>query len=708
MPGRWAEVAFLGGLCALIALAAPTSQAQNRAPDEDAETLRYRVEHEGGLAAIQAAEDLFTEHPEDDPFLRAVIENTEGRYNAEARLAVLRALTHYGRRRPQAACEIAYEAVADGDPQVASQAIQTLSAIEDETTYLFVADNLVDARFAGPNTPRGRKALALVEVLERMRNPIRSTGVLVTALEFDPSRALEQRVREVLQRLTARHYDSATEWRAWYDLASQRSLAEWRSEVALQHTQQLNRYEAEAERFFSRLLTVIGADQEALRRELSEALVNDSVPAVKRTAVIRLGDLAQRGDQQAAAVLRGRLDPDNLEYGEIQALAIQELGRTQDPSLLEVLLPYVEPRHHHRTRGSAVVALGRLRDPRGVPPLLEILRDIERTPDELRELVTQSLGQIGHNPDGLVSRTLIDLAREHLVNAGNGHAPAASRLLTVTAEALGFLPVTPNSEHAGEVATFLARQAGPNQQDDNVRSYAATALGNVTHPAVFPALATCLASETVPRVQKSLIGSLGVRALAAPERRPEAISAISPYIASTGPGVARKARQALEPLCTSENDPAFTLRELLVQSLLQAGHDRDLAASFLGGLPEASQVPAPYKASYLNLLEVRAVGRRETEPAAALSDATTLNAEGRNRAAFNVAVSCLPLPAAEGPVEVDTTEARAAWTVVTDAVVAILRRDQSQLPGLREALEPSLPTAPLDVRRRLEDVMGGS
>ena len=79
----------------------------------------------------------------------------------------------------------------------------TLPALQEEKglVYQWAKQQLtVELRRSPPGTPKHKQALALVEALERMPNPIESVGVLVAVLEQPRlGRSLESRAREALQ-----------------------------------------------------------------------------------------------------------------------------------------------------------------------------------------------------------------------------------------------------------------------------------------------------------------------------------------------------------------------------------------------------------------------------------------------------------------------------------------------------------------------------
>jgi HEAT repeat protein len=769
MPERhslWAAVA----LCALglAAAPAPTARAQEEVPrperPEEARLreLKKRVLDDGAAQGEQAAFDLFTTGrlqgvdlgPEGahDTFLRGVVQNREGK--REARLCILRALRACGRFRVEAACRLVQDALDDPVTQVAQLAIATFPTLDDErgATYRYIQQQLNgELRRVRPGGSRQRQALGLIEVLERMPNPIDAVGVLVAALSEGPrTPSVEARLREALQRMTAQPLEAAGDWRKWYDEAKNRSLAEWRLEVARQRDARLRRYESEAERYFGKMLASLQADKDALMRELQSALTDaDTVFAVRRAAIRELGTLGKRGEERAVNLLRARLAQQGggaIEYDETKALVIEALGETGKRELLRDIEPFLGGTFHVRMRMAAAGAIGALEARDGVDPLLGVLSETTSPsppPDDLLEVVVDALGRVKANPDGRVSAALLEFLRM-LRGHANGSGPAASAsLLATLAKSLGGLNYARDGAEAGTVTARLEELAG--NEDMNVRFFATTALGVVSHPQAFTALVTRLtgpAPETAVHVRKAILDAIGQQALDRPDLSEQAIRLLAPFLDDAEDALRRKARQRLEELATRppgfrENFAGLAMVvDVLMNPDPKRGFNKPASAAvpFLTGEnglppPEAlnqAQLAPPLRDRYYELLAVRARGQLDTDPQAAYADfdavvrgldltaPSTPKARGlhlgkarallrmappRPKDALALLTGCL---ASE-----DVPEQRAeVWTLTLEAIEKLKQVDPAAMASAVALLQPHLSQAPADVQRKVTELVG--
>lgn len=773
-------------VAASLLICGPGPQARLEAQEPLVETpaeqrlreLKQRLLDEGGTRGMAAAMELFLTGriaqevslgPEgsQDAFLRDVMLRREV-YKASARQSIVEALRASGRYRIEAACRIVQEALDDPQQPIATLAVSTFSTFEDErgTAYRFIENRLIELRRARPGMREHKLALGLVEALERMPNPIEAVGVLITVLDTSRlSRGLETRVREASQRMTAQTFETARAWREWYEGtpsspgARSRSLAEWRLEVARRRDDRLRRYESEAERYFGRLLAALQTDKEALFRELQGAL-NDSetVLAVRRAAIRELSALGARGEERALSLLRARLSQPSVgagpgEYDEVKAIILDHLGQTGNTALLEDIVPYLRPSYHLRMRTAAANAIGALRAPAGVDPLLALLAEVgtpSGPPDELVEVVVAALGAIGANPDDRVSGAFLDLARA-LRGAVNGSAASATSMLPIVVENLGKLPYAAMGREADRVTKLLQELVA--HEDANIRFYAASALGTVPHASAFPALTERLPLETAVQVRKSLLDSIGQQALDNPELVGSAMKLLAPFLEHVEEQLRRKARECLAELATEPQTfkQTFVGLELLVQALRETydgsatgapvtparqnvGKAPSLAAPFLvgeRGLPPPDALTpaqAPNRARYYQLLEVRAFGLLDTNPEAALADFTAViqgrdmsNPTGpearalhagkarallrlsppspaRAREALQVVTACFP----PGPGE----DAAELWSIALDAAERLKETDAAAAAAALQPLQQHVAAAAPDVQRRFAALAG--
>lgn len=758
------SVAGLAIALGLAGLATPaTAYAQTQ--EDRVRELKRRVLEEGGPPGESAAFDLFMTgklpglvdlgaEGTHDAFLAEVLQNRD-KYRVDSRQRILNQLRLAGRFRVEAACRLTQEALDDPVPAVSQQAVATFPTLDDErgTVYQWLKSQLaVDLRRFGPGTAKHRQALGLIEALERMSNPIESVGVLITVLEQPRlPRAMESRLREGLQRMTAQSHEATSDWRKWYDQAKNRSLAEWRLEVARRRDERLRRYESEAEKYFGKLLAALETDKVALFRELQAALNDaDIVLAVRRSAIRELGTLGKRGDERAIALLRARLNqPGTIEYDETKALVIEALGEarpTTENGIREVLDEvklYLAAGYHVRMRMAAASALGALKVPAGVDPLLNVLANPATAGDDLLEVVVDSLGRMGVNPEGKVSGALMDLVKT-LRSGPNGGPTGTASLLAIIAKALGLLSYVPRSgedparaaAEAGRVAALLVQLA--EYDDANVRFFATTALGSVPHASSFPALVDRLQRESASHVRKAILDAIGQRALDDTTLVADAIVVLVPYLDNADPALSRMVRQRLEELATRPPTfrDSFLGLELVVDALKRAGKGPAAAVPFLtgdAGLPTPDALTPAQRSNegrYYALLAMRAQGRLGTtppEPEAALADfdavirgqnlavAATPQARtvhlGKARALLGLAQprarEALALTAnlvSGGSPGEDASE---VWSVAVEAATLLKQSEPAALAAALQPLQPHLAGAPAEVQRRLAELAGG-
>lgn len=767
MPERsisWMVAAMVTlGVAGLPPAHAQVPQAQEeRADDERVREAKHKLMVEAGTPGIQAATDLFRTPknadlgPEGshDAYLLQVLQSRD-QSRRESRMCVLQALRNDGRFRVEAACRLVLEALDDPAQQVAQQAVTTLSALDNDrgTLYQWVKQQLtVELRRAPPGTPKHKQALALVEALERTPNPIEAVGVLVAVLEQRLGRTLEARVREALQRMTAQSHEAVADWKKWYDDAKNRSMAEWRLEVARRRDDRLRRFEAEADRYFGKLLASLQGDKDALLRELQTALNDaDTVSAVRRTAIRELGTLGKRGDEPAVALLRGRLgQAGSTDYDETKALVIEALGETGNRALLDDVALYLVRGYHVRMRMAAAGAIGALQDARGVEPLLAVLREAggpAPPPDDLLEVVVLSLGRLQTNPEAKVSRALREFVGV-LRGGGSGAAPSTAGLLAAVAKALGGLRYRPSAEDACQVTILLQELAA--YEDPNVRFFATSALGSMAqcdashplpHPQAFEVLHKRLSEETATHVRRAILDALGQQGLDHPQLVEQAIKLLAPFLDDPEDALRRKARGRLEELATRpagfrDNFAGLAILVAVLTDAPPAGLGRPLAqvVPFLTGdnglpAPDAlSQAQVANKDRYYDLLRKRALGQLETDPQAALADfdavirgknltePVTKDARalrvGKARAMLKLtqpqpkdALSLLgPCFASQ---DVDAMEKTELWTVTLDAAERLRQLEPTAVQAALAPLQPHLAGAPADAQRRFGELVGG-
>lgn len=680
--------------------------------------LRKQVLNGGGAQAEKAASELFLMgNEEQDRFLlEALNDPAEG--SREARLAILRALRANGRHRPEDACHMAFESLADPVKAVSDQSKEAFGAFEDDrkNPFTFIQKRLWSSRQAAPDTRPARQALALVDVLERhMFNQIEATRVLLYILGEFPSSELEARIRSALRKMTSCAFQDVRAWQKWYEEITARcggSLALWRAEIAAEKDKTLARYEDEALATFARLLERIGQQPDseaAVLKELTDTLRRESVPRVRQLALQRLGDLAARKNQAAVAELRTRLKavPEDAQQ------AVLELARAEDPALLPEILPWIVESQPVPMRLASIAALSRLKAVGAVEPLIELVAS-PRTVDEVRDAAVVALGKIGQNPDGKVSRALVALGLSHLPHNGNGGTPAnATPVLLKVADALALLPFPADGPDTQQAVAFLKR-IGSDVEDNSVRSYAVSALGRLAPEEAFQFLLrrSEAGQEPVVRVRRAILEALTQQALDRKERRPAAIRRLVAFVDDPEKTLLDYSRLYLERLAEPRVDAGFETRKLIVDELAASRPKGEngwhgLAARFLESLPEPARladIPAAQRPEYERLLEIRAKGRIQNKDwKKAVEDlrglfGTSNGAGGRERAeqVFTLGVQCLRAA--------DSADlANATWSLVLDAGEALKLAPGGLPKPLLDQLEPYQATVPAgDLAARLE------
>src|SRR5581483_10498413 len=151
-----------------------------------------------------------------------------------------------------------------------------------------LAETLKGLAKAPLGTPEARDLDALLGVIERKRDPIAATGVIVDALPvFENSE--EQKLHASLKRLTGRSFDSDEEWARWYNEHKGTPQREWYLEALKAAEDASDKAAQDAARVFEKLLAALAKDETALLRELEDALSRDASPSVRACSIRNLG-----------------------------------------------------------------------------------------------------------------------------------------------------------------------------------------------------------------------------------------------------------------------------------------------------------------------------------------------------------------------------------------------------------------------------------
>jgi hypothetical protein len=602
------------------------------ARDEDTEELKQRLLEGDHDEAVSAAIELFTSgrpryDGKQDAFLEGVLHEMQprdggGRASARARRCVLEGVGLFGRYRVPVACRLARIGIGDGEPEVRAAAANALAGIEQPDVYHFLADELKALAKSPPGSPEARDLDTLLGVVERKRDPIVATGVLVEALPFFEN-VEESKLRASLKRLTGRTFEGADDWKRWYEEHKATPQREWYLEALKASDDQAEKASAAAVQIFEKLIAsiLIRRDEAALLQALEEALSKETLPAVRAAAIRHLGGLGARpgtaGDR-ATGLLENLLKqaPKDADEATIRA-ALMGLGLTARPGELVIILPYTD--HSSRpVRLAAIAALGALRAEGSVAPLvktLSLLPPLEARDPDAAASCARALGIVGKDPEGKSSSCLLGF-----VERVAGLEPAAARppLLQAAAEALGGLgpALAPDGDVAAAIVSTLAALAEPAQHQD-VRWWATTSLGRIPHARALDVLALRVHDDTL-NVRRAAIGAIGLQS-----RRPGATDALvrqgiqllATEVAGTDDALKRAARAELDEV-VSHDTATFIALDALVDALSRRGAP-DLAGPFLEGLPPQDKLapdPRPgaaeaQKKRWWSLLEARAAAR---------------------------------------------------------------------------------------------------
>ncbi len=726
----WRHLIILG----VALLACAPAFAQRADPVQDL----YQRLREGGDGAKQAAFELFRRRDQDKELRRMLAEpNSKTRW----KLNILEAL-EYGAlaqgddTRPKAGCLLAYEALDDPVSEVSELAIKTFGWIEVPSTYTFIGQQLVKLRWVSLDKSAGKRAMALVATLEQMRNPQRATEVLAGVLDGRLGPALEVRVREALKNMTSQQFSSPKAWVNWTKSMSGLTLAEWKARVKVAQQEKLRRYEQECEEMFKSLLAALRKSPDLLK-ELEKGLKQVTNPAVRKRAVLELGRMGRlRGGgeesqrKRAVALLKSQLPAEgetSASFDEIQTMVILHLGKTGDPTLLPDIARFLTVTSSPRMRVAAARALGELGAGAATGPLVrELTRpavDGLETNPELVQALIQALGKIRYNAvagrSETVSAVLAKFCRGILQSNGEA-GPYADLHLTRAAEALGKLEYRGAGQIA-EAVPLLIQLA--THADPNVRNAAVTSLGPLAHEGAFPLLKVRLAEETENYIRSSILVSIGMQAIAAPDQAPAAIDLLLPFLLGNSQKFRQRSFDAIKGIVRS--DSTFAAYAHLTMSL-QKNRERKVALQaalpFLRLLPSADALGERMKANferYRALIALRAEALLGSEPGRALEDYAIVLGDqkveaktlpwlvGKARAKLNLGLFKEAFALAHGNLDVidgstPADQRLAAWTLILDILDSTRAKQPEVADAFLRQLDKNVSSLPNALKKRFE------
>lgn len=718
-------------------------RAQSAGPQEIEEWWEDLV-LEGGDESQRAAYELFYREIEPERLLAVMAGK-----NKKARLGILAALKLAGGTHPKAAFRLAETALGDSDDEVHTMAVRAIGLLETAYTYDEIGRELFRLRDARAESREGKTALGLVDAMGRLRRAMRATGVLVGALSHRMSPTLEQKIRQVLEVLTAHTFTTPARWRAWWEEILKRDLepSEWRVEVVQRRSKAVREIRAVALDYYSRTLKALQDKPQALLKELDRGLSEERIPGVPKRAIIELGKLGrlregatkeqQEVRAEAVRILVTRLrKPGGAEFDPLKADLIRSLGRTGDKTLLADLSRFLS----HDSPKMRIAAVGALADLRAPESIGDLLRQISpEQDDELVLAAIDALGQIGQDavirpgpPPFRVSDRLTQFCEGVL--AANGNAgPAAPGHLAAAAWSLGALQRS-ESPSAKEL-DLLGRLAA--HKSPNVRFKAIGALGSLPTEGAFELLEKRILAEPAVHVRKAILNAIGRQALSDVKVTERAVARLVPFLF--------EAREELGALRQAASDRLIQIAQadpnLIGLSAILVGiqTDRDPKAANQASLPFLSLLPSREAAKlltgeprerYLRLLTKRALAHLDADPQRALLEldevltgrgwliVSKVNKDsfpiffGQGRAlllvdpkrpkkAFEVAEACLKFQSTQE-----------TWTLVLDTVEAIPGSEAAAASELLDRLTTAVEQAPDSVKERYarlkRELKGGS
>jgi HEAT repeat protein len=717
-------VVAVGGVASTPARA----QSGSNQAEEWFEDLLLEGRDKGDVAAFE----LFTRQIQPTR-LRTIMADKD---RPQARLCILRALKWAGRQHPRQAFDLTLIALGDPDSAVHREAARSLGFLEDPYVYDAIGRELAKLSHARPETRAGRRARGLVAGIERLRYPMRATGVLVRALSERMEASLEQHVRKTLERVTGQRFTSVALWAKWWKTVQDKELtpSEWRHEVVRRRWDAQKRVERTAEELYGRLLTALQNDPQGKLKELARGLHEEQIPGLCRRAVFELGRMGRMSEkstperERAIQLLVERLKQGKgAEFDPVKAEVIRALGQTRDPALLADLRRFL---HHDapRMRVAAVNALAELGSPDAVGALLD---QIDHEDVDLARASIMALGRIGVDavvepgpPPAHVSDRLVTSCLRWI--KANGDDPNAPSLLAAAAWSLGALRRGKPTDRVVDLLAMLVDYKGT-----NVRFEAVSALGPLPHPHAFAVLHARLNKEPKLHVRKEILGAIGRQARGSVAHMGSAVKTLVPFLFTTREDEAALKQVSQDSLVNLAKGEGFVGLEAIVSEIdTSFTQPRGLAAALsflLRFLPEPAsdrvgKLKGDPRERYFGLLGRRAALRLKTEPAKALTDfSAALSGSGlhtvtamddasftmflgkarallaiteqRPREALLIAEACLKHRANEE-----------TWGVTLDALEAVKTKAPADFAALVENLAPRLDKAPKAVKERFEGI----
>ena len=254
------------------------------------------------------------------------------------------------------------------------------------------------------------------------------------------------------------------------------------------------------------VIAALGEIGDTLAVEPLLALLHDADQRVCLAVIDALGKI---GDTRAVAPLTEQV---KTESGEKRRLAITALGQIGDARSAEVLIDVLTRHTESSVRCSTADALGTLRDPRAIDPLLALAHDPDAA---LRSTVITALGKF-HDPR--VVEPLIDALRDTLttVKIAAANAPVHdTRCIDPLLALLHDQDAAVRNAAIHRLATYRAPNiveplcALLHDQDANISESAIVALGEIGDARAVPPLLACLQTALPQRAIIEALGNLG-------------------------------------------------------------------------------------------------------------------------------------------------------------------------------------------------------
>jgi len=385
---RWVIALATWPLCAVTAAGQQPSQPPSQPPEQVERLERHQsvIENTQDSAATRlshAGDVVRMRTPQSVELIAALLRSTE----PSTPSIVCRAIASAGREEPAVLADEWIE------PIISRLAIQNTgtSTAAAEAIAEYRTDSVIDrlSAIAGDSQASPDFRQAAIAALESNIDQRRVVSALVDLLEAGDPR-VSARVIAILKTVSTRdHGNDPAAWRRWWADQQNKSDAQWIADHARQlarearlarSTLQAERaeWERESNRLTQQLAKALSANYRLTPPQDQEALLVDWMADARReyreAAVLLVGERISEG-QLPGDVLRSALrDRFTDAHPDIRKLAVETTAALNDPADAEPMLARLNLERTEGVREALLRALGKLRNPIAVEPLIEELR----------------------------------------------------------------------------------------------------------------------------------------------------------------------------------------------------------------------------------------------------------------------------------------------------------------------------------------------